>query len=144
VLGGTGSIDVALDKGSRKIACEISVSSTPEYELQNIQKCLAAGYTPVLVISSNKRGLGRIKSLTERALTPESLERVRFIEPDALPSMLEIYALDNVASESTVKGYKVKVKRTVVTREDAELRKNAISKVLLKSLERLRRNNKKG
>ncbi|MFN2512714.1 MAG: type IV secretory system conjugative DNA transfer family protein [Pyrinomonadaceae bacterium] len=138
VLGGTGSIDVALEKGSRKIACEISVTSTAEYELGNIEKCLAAGYDPVIVVSSNKKALTKIRKRVQDMLNAESLERVLLIQPDELPSLLEHYAQEDPATEATVKGYKVKVKRKALIGEDAAIRKAAISKVLLKSLHRLR------
>src|SRR5439155_11091472 len=57
VLGGKGSIDVALEKNGRLIACEIAVSTTSGWELGNIQKCLAAGFEIVLVISPEKKNL---------------------------------------------------------------------------------------
>lgn len=138
VLGGVGSVDVTLEKGSRKIACEISVTSTPEYEVKNIEKCLAAGFDPVIVVSNNKRALTKIKKHALDMLTRESMERVLIIQADDLPSLLEHYAQEDPGTESTVKGYRVKVKRRAVTGEDAELRKAAISKVLLKTLHGLR------
>jgi hypothetical protein len=54
VLGGKGSIDVALERGDRNIACEISISTTTEWKIGNIQ-CLASGFETVLVISPEKR-----------------------------------------------------------------------------------------
>ena len=41
---GAGRVDVALAQGETRIACEISVTTTPEQELQNVRKCLTAGY----------------------------------------------------------------------------------------------------
>ncbi|MDX1479638.1 MAG: hypothetical protein R3301_18125, partial [Saprospiraceae bacterium] len=40
VNDGAGKIDVALHHDHIRIACEVSVTNTPEYELHNIQKCL--------------------------------------------------------------------------------------------------------
>jgi len=40
----SGRVDVSLEKNGREIACEISVTSTCEQELSNIEKCLKAGY----------------------------------------------------------------------------------------------------
>ena len=44
ILKGMGKVDVALEKHERSIACEISVTSTEDYELSNLQKCLAGGF----------------------------------------------------------------------------------------------------
>ena len=37
VLAGIGSVDVTLERKGHRIACEISVSSTSDYEFRNIQ-----------------------------------------------------------------------------------------------------------
>ena len=57
ILDGTGRVDVALSRGTRKIAVEISVTTGREWELQNVEKCLSAGYEEVLVVSTNERHL---------------------------------------------------------------------------------------
>jgi hypothetical protein len=68
VLGGKGSVDVALGRDGRAVACEISVSTNSEQELGNIQKCLAAGFETVLVISPEKKNLTGIREAVESNL----------------------------------------------------------------------------
>ena len=68
MLGGKGSVDVALERDGRAVACEISVSTNPEQELGNIQKCLAAGFETVLVISPEKKNLAGIRETVESSL----------------------------------------------------------------------------
>ncbi|MGI8466878.1 MAG: hypothetical protein ACR2N3_00305, partial [Pyrinomonadaceae bacterium] len=48
-------VDVSLEKENLKIAAEVSVTSTPDYETRNILKCLAAGYDFVLVVVSSQK-----------------------------------------------------------------------------------------
>jgi len=49
---------VTLEKEDRPaIACEISVTTNAEHELANVQKCLAAGFADVVLISSEKKRL---------------------------------------------------------------------------------------
>ena len=55
VFDGTGRVDVSLERNRRKIACEISISSTDDQELKNVQKCLAAGYEKVVVVLRIKK-----------------------------------------------------------------------------------------
>lgn len=51
VLDGTGLVDVSLEKGDIKIACEVSITSTATWETRNVTKCLQAGYSQVWVIA---------------------------------------------------------------------------------------------
>jgi hypothetical protein len=44
------SIDLFLERGDRKIACEISVSTTIDHEVGNVAKCLKAGLPEVTII----------------------------------------------------------------------------------------------
>lgn len=53
ILDGAGRVDVHLSQGERKIAVEISVTTGRDWELQNVEKCLSAGYEEVLVVSTN-------------------------------------------------------------------------------------------
>lgn len=52
ILDGLGSVDVALTKGAHRIACEVSVTTSPEHEVGNVQKCLVAGFTHVVIVSA--------------------------------------------------------------------------------------------
>ncbi len=56
-------VDVGLELGGKKTACEISVTSTDEQELSNIEKCLRAGYERVIICSPERRALDRIKAM---------------------------------------------------------------------------------
>lgn len=62
VLDGAGSVDVSLKKENIKIACEVSVTSTTEYEAKNVLKCLAAGYDYAAVIVSNQKKLPSLQA----------------------------------------------------------------------------------
>lgn len=55
ILGGDGRVDVSLVRGGRRVACEISVTTGKDWELGNIEKCLAAGYDEVVLILGNAR-----------------------------------------------------------------------------------------
>ncbi|MEQ1603942.1 MAG: excisionase family DNA-binding protein [Pyrinomonadaceae bacterium] len=77
VLDGSGSVDVSLEKEDLKIACEVSVTSSTDYEIKNIQKCLAAGYDHVCIIVSNQKKIPALKA-TVRSNVPMDLQsRVR-------------------------------------------------------------------
>ncbi len=139
VLGGTGSVDVSLEKGEKKIACEISVTSTEEYELKNIQKCLAAGYATVILLSSDRRVLNKIKKLAASQLEEGTLASVLFLLPEEFVSFLEESASADVTREDLVRGYKVKVQYKGVGETEKQSRKQAISQVIMQALRRMKK-----
>jgi len=137
VLDGLGSVDVALRKGEQSVACEIGVSSPPEEELKNIQKCLAAGFSQVVHVSSERKVTARVRNLVEENLSEAEQERVRIGLPDDLFALLE--QLDAEASEQTVRGYKVKVKYKAVGEKEKSARRQAVSSVIARALKRLKK-----
>lgn len=81
---GAGRIDVALERNGKSIACEISVTSTPEQELKNIEKCLAAGFEKVVLCSPERKILENVKGLVSEKMSETDLQRVFFFLPDEL------------------------------------------------------------
>lgn len=138
VFGGAGKIDVALENGSRKIACEISVTNTADYELQNVRKCLSAGYSPVVVISADGRHLDKIKRLATEHLAAADLAKAHFLTPEEFHSWLENLATGNSKSEEKVKGFKVNVRLKPVDETGLSTRKRAISDVVFGGLKKLK------
>ena len=138
VLDGLGSVDVALKKGDRSVACEISVTSSPEQELANVQKCLTAGFEQVVVISTEHKVLKKVRKVIARTLDDELTARVHFAMPGELFDFLEQLDAETVGTEATVRGYKVKTRYRTVSKEDKATRKKAISQVILKALKRLK------
>lgn len=138
VLNGAGRIDVALEKEYKKIACEISITSSEEQELGNVQKCLAAGYDPVILISSEKRNLNKMKEFISSRIEEESLQKVLFLDTEEV--ILYLDELDAKASnkEETVRGYKVKVNYQSVEEADKQTRRQAVAQVILQAMKRMK------
>jgi hypothetical protein len=106
---GKGKVDVLLERAGKQIAVELSVSTPAEWELHNIQKCIAAGYDSIVVCSSNARKLQRIKEKADATLSAAEFSRVQFLATDQLATLFaESYKPTD--SASTMKGYRVKVK----------------------------------
>ncbi len=138
ILDGHGSVDVALEKGAIAIACEVSVTTGPEHEVGNVQKCLAAGYEHVVVVSVERPHLNRVRKKTADVLSEDEFAKIGFLVPEELFVFLEERDVP-MDSESDVKGYKVKVEYQGLPREEKQARMKAISKVLRDALKRLRR-----
>lgn len=139
VLGGAGKIDVALERDNLKIACEISVTNEPDYELNNIQKCLLTGYSPVILISADKRHLEKIRKITIENVPPEELEKVEFFTPEEFYAWFEKLENDAGQTEERVKGFRVKVRLKPVEEADRSTRQKAISDVVFGGLKNVKK-----
>jgi excisionase family DNA binding protein len=89
ILDGLGSVDVTLEKGSRRIACEISVTTDAPHEVGNVQKCLAAGFEDVILISSEKKLLTSVRHALVAALSTAQYRQVKFLTPEETFSFIE-------------------------------------------------------
>jgi excisionase family DNA binding protein len=90
VLDGLGIVDLALEKsGSAPVACEISVTTNADHEIGNVQKCLAAGFAEVILISSEKKTLTSVRHALVAALSNSQYRQVKFFMPEEMFSYLD-------------------------------------------------------
>mgnify|MGYP001199456095 CR=1 FL=1 len=137
VFGGIGRVDVVLESKSLRIACEIANTNTAQYETQNIQKCIAAGFDKIVVVSSDKKHLSRMRTSAEGVISDGLLSRVHFLEPDHFHLFLE--KLHNEAADpkdEKVKGYTVNISYRDTSKTDQEIREKAIAEILKNAVER--------
>lgn len=137
ILAGAGRIDVVLEKDAFKIACEISITNEPTYEVGNIQKCLAAHFMPVLMISTDESHLRRIRKLAEETLPSNDLEKIQFLTPDQACLWIDRAGSEENSLER-VKGFKVKVDLTNAEDAGQKAKKRAISDVIFGAFRRLK------
>ncbi|WP_417198086.1 type IV secretory system conjugative DNA transfer family protein [Bizionia sp.] len=103
-----GKVDVALVRDNIRIAIEVSVTNSMEYELKNIQKCIDDGYSLVFMISEDKRHLENIKEQASTVFKKKYHSQIHFLAPEEFPTYLD--ALKQPKSEEKrVRGYRVKV-----------------------------------
>ncbi len=130
-----GFVDVALIRGSEQIACEISVTTSSEHEVQNVRKCLDAGYSTVWVVLHQKKQMRAIKRRLDEAVSKADMARVSILRTDDLPACfaeLDVRAHDR---EETVRGYKVRVKKGKSTLNEGAERRAAVARVVARSLQ---------
>lgn len=109
VFDGIGKIDVALESETLKIACEITVTNTIDYEMQNINKCLAAGYSPVIVVSPDEEHLLKLKQKAKDSFSDSELAKIYFLMPEAVADFLESVGGKDALAEDKTKGFKVSI-----------------------------------
>ncbi|MDO8241005.1 MAG: type IV secretion system DNA-binding domain-containing protein [Candidatus Moranbacteria bacterium] len=138
VLGGTGIVDVSLRKENEKLACEISVTTSAAHELENIQKCLAAGYETVLVLSHEKSQLNKIRQLAVEVLDAGTHERIRYLSPEELIVFLDSKQTPKMEQQKTIRGYKVRVNYTAGEAAQQKQRQDAIAKLIVNSMKKMK------
>lgn len=135
ILGGAGSVDVALEKSGLAVACEISVTTGVDQEFSNIQKCLRAGFIHVAIVSTDAKHLNRIREMAERKLGTDVGSKVRFCSTEELFVFIETLETESMKREAvTTKGMKVKVNFHAAGAAGTEERKSSLSQTLLKSI----------
>lgn len=135
---GSGKVDVSLERNGKKIACEISLTTTGDQELKNIEKCLGAGYEKVILCSPEKKTLENVKALVSQKLKESDQKRVFFFQPEELFFYLEDEVAAEASKEERVKGYKVKVHYKPVKETEKKTKREAVAKVILQALRRMK------
>lgn len=82
----------------------MSVSTTPEHELGNIEKCLEAGCRHVALVSPHRRKLTRIQEAVAASLAPEQTQLVGFYTPAEFILKLNDWALEEPADGKSGRG----------------------------------------
>ena len=133
---GKGRVDVALEKNGKKIACEIGVTTTKEWEVHNIEKCIAAGYNPVIAISNDKRGIELMQQQVNETLDANTRKKVFVMEPEQLFFYLDTETAKEATTEKRVKGYRVKVEYSASPQEETKQRRESVAKAVLASMKK--------
>lgn len=84
-----GRVDVTLESGMRKIAVEVAVNSNTAHEIENLTKCLEAGFDFVVSVSPSDKVTRNIERSARKAFSPEQLEKLRFFSPSEFFAWLE-------------------------------------------------------
>lgn len=126
---GDGRADVVLRKDAVSVGVEISITTEVSHEEENLRKCLGAGFTHVLFVSPDTR---RRKEIAKRFADAGS--KVSVCRPEEIAGMLDALDPGPSTTETTVRGYKVKVTRQTMSPEDAAGRRLAVAAVIAKTM----------
>jgi hypothetical protein len=136
ILGGDGRVDVSLVRGGYRIACQISVTTTKDWELGNVEKCIAAGYDEIVLIGSTERQVKALAKFIEENLDAEHHGKIRYAVPESIVEFLDSIEAGPKTTESEVRGYKVKVTRQDLSPEEIAKRRAAVAGVIARSIRR--------
>jgi len=135
ILG--GQVDVLLEREGVAVGVEVSVTTPVEWERQNLRKCFSAGFARVaLVLAKSEQTAKRYREAVVDGLEPDELSRLTILYPDNVPDFVASLIESPAAQINLVKGYRVTVSRSDVAREEAAARRDALARIVAKSLQR--------
>jgi hypothetical protein len=130
-------VDLVLRRGSRAIACEISVTNTVEYEAAiNITKCLEAGFAHVASVCRNRKKLARIQESLATTIQADRMQNVGFYAPEEFFAKLFAWAQEDPAGAESERGKPRKRKIALGSGMPTEGERASREKVMLESLHR--------
>jgi len=133
---GAGLIDVSLERNGKKIACEIGMTTTKEWEVHNIEKCLAAGYDTVIAIAKNHEVVSLMQDVVTKRIDTIQWDRILVMDSDSLILYLDKQIALEATTETRIKGYRVKVEYDVISEQDMIKKKDKISKAVIDSIKK--------
>lgn len=104
-----GRVDVLLERNGKRVACEIGMTTTTQWELHNIEKCLNAGYDLVVAIAKNKDAIRDMQDMIEQKISMVLQGKIMVMDAEALITFLDSEILKEAHTEERIKGYRVKI-----------------------------------
>lgn len=122
-----------LKRNDFAVACEVSVTTKPEHEFQNIKKCLAEPVDRVALVSTSVKQLQAVRELT-LALPEAEQQKLLFVSPQELMDFLDQKDAAEASELTTNRGYKVSVRRFSATQAEQEQHRDQIAGSLARSM----------
>lgn len=140
--------DLLLERDGLIIAVEMAFTTGPGHEFENVQKCLAAGFPKVIVISQDLEKLAKIREFVLPKLAPEQVAKVIFCGPgEFTPELRKIIVQTgppppSIPGKSKILGYTVTHSKPQMSPEE-EQEKQDLAHGMIAEIMR-RRKGKKG
>ncbi|MEL6568302.1 MAG: hypothetical protein AAFQ22_07780 [Pseudomonadota bacterium] len=125
---GLGSVDVLVANSSTKIGFEISVTTSPEHEVENISKCLSDGFDFVISTASDRTHLKAIETLAWKSIPARDISKVLFLIPDDVEGFLRTH--QRAPEKNVVMGYTVTVQTVPTSSDGRRIRREQLQRLL--------------
>ena len=122
-----GAIDVLLAGEKQTIAVEVSITTSPEHEIENLRKCLSENVDQVLCVSPDNTHRLAIQNLVLEHLPQAQQSRIKYLHPASLPEYLAQF---DERESQLIRGYDVVVRTVPSDPEDVEYRRARIRQLL--------------
>lgn len=126
---GSGQVDVGLRREDLSVAVEISISTEVSHEIDNLEKCWAAGFTHLALLCPDARRRQKFS----RAVGALAIgAKTQVLGPDEFVAYLD--QLAPASTESNVRGYKVRIKRQQFSPSELATRRALVANVIAQSI----------
>lgn len=129
-----GRVDVAIFAGDVKIACEISVTNSADYEVKNIKKCFSSGFDIVLMCSQKNIHLQAIQKKAKVELTEQQLEKIVFGNAQDCIETIHKIAMAQKPKTQNIRGYRVKVNYNKVSNQIGKNAKDMLLSTIINAM----------
>lgn len=136
VLADSGSVDLVLERSGLTIACEVTVTTTVDHEVGNIDKCRKAGFERIVVVGVDEEKLGRIEQAARASLGAEVAKLVSFFLPDAFLDSLRALPEKPTTTTKIVRGRRVITKFATEMTGEMKAKENDLIRILAESMKR--------
>ena len=124
-----GRVDIGLHREDLSVACEVSVGSAADYEVQTVARRLSAGFTQVWTICDDAKRRQAIQAAIRDELPESVVGSVSVMETaEAVAALQGLRPAQS--DENSVLGYKVRVTRRSLSAEEAKGQRAAIARIL--------------
>jgi hypothetical protein len=106
VLGGSGRVDVLLEREGLRVAVEVAVANSPAEVVETVVKDIAAGFDHAVVVSNDVELLRRSEERIKEVVPAKAVGKVRLLSPDGLPAFLDGLGAGDPGARA---GYRVRV-----------------------------------
>lgn len=136
---GKGSIDVLIEGNKLNIACEVSVTTDSNWEIHNIEKCLSAGYDYIFVCCVDKKANEELNRKVQEKFDSEIQQKIFVTAPEGLFDFLDKKSQMPLESQTTLKGYRVKVGYDILSQEEQKRKRDSVAKIVLESIRKMKK-----
>lgn len=138
-----GRVDIGLRRDKVRIAIEISVTNTLDYEVQNIVKCLKAGYNKIYMVSESMVHLKNIRLRANQVLEQEQRKYVEYLTPLELSAHLDSYSVRKSPNSKKIRGYRIKSNHRDIDSSTAQEKNKSLQNIILSRLKAKNKNRPK-
>jgi len=129
-----GRVDVGLTQNDIRIAVEVSVTNSINYEIANIEKCLLANYDLVFLVSESVVHRNNIERLAKKKISKNDFIKTFYLNPNELATHLNALIIKEKTPTKKINGWRVNVNyhQNDFSKEKQNSIKNRILKVMKK------------
>lgn len=131
-----GRIDLVLEQDTVRVAIEVAITNSIDYEVQNIQKCSDDDYTHIWIVSDSTVHLTNIHKRATEQLTKEIVESIQCIHSDSIVKNLDTMLGGSPPQTKRIQGYRVTTSFKDDVSLDTNIKQQEITDMVLRSMQK--------